>query len=307
MSFNVSTIKDYVLANEKQLIGKAVVKGKTATLLTKQTGVKGSSYLNLLTTDPTLQTGSCGWNENGTTTVSRRKLETGRIKVNQAFCDKDLVGTALEYEVKVAVGDKTIPFEEDFINQNILGIQKKLEEIIWRGDVAGATSTAHLTLFDGFIKIGTTAAGVINATLGGTGDTLALNPKGAIDAIVANIPVEVLDKEDIYVFVGYEIYRKYVKALQDANLYHYTAELTSNLEMTIPGTNIKLTGVHGLSNQNKAYAFSLSNAFLGMDMANDEEKFLFWYSEDNSEYRLKVEFNAGVQFAYPDQVVAYLK
>lgn len=303
MAFSVNTIKDYVQANEKSLIGKAVVKGKTASMLTKQTGVKGSAYLNLLTSDPTLQAGACGWNEAGTTTVSRRKIETGLIKVNQSFCDKDLIGTALEYDVKIAVGDKTLPFEADFINQNIAGIQKKLEEIIWQGEV-GSTGPAHLALFDGFITIGTTASGVIDATI--SGKTLAANTVDAIDAIVAAIPVEILDKTDLTVFVGYEIYRKYVKALQDANLYHYTADLTANMEMTIPGTTIKLVGVHGLSNQNKAYAGSLSNFFLGMDMASDEEKFLFWYSEDNSEFRLKVEFNAGVQIAYPDQVVAYL-
>lgn len=305
MAFSVNTIKDYVLANEKQLIGKAVVKGKTATLLTKQTGVKGSAYLNLLTSDPTLQAGACGWNESGTTTVTRRKLETGLIKVNQAFCDKDLIGTALEYEVKVAVGDKNLPFEEDFVESNIKGIQKKVEEIIWRGNT-GNTGGAHLALFDGFITIGTTQSGVIDATVGGTANTLAANPKGAIDAMVAAIPVEILDRDDLVIFVGYEIYRKYVKALQDANLYHYTGELTKELEMTIPGTNIKLVGVHGLSNQNKAYGTYLGNLFLGMDMTNDEEKFLFWYSEDNSEFRLKVEFNAGVQIAFPSLMVAYL-
>lgn len=305
MALSVSTIKDYVLANEKQLIGKAVVKGKTANLLTKQTGVKGSAYLNLLTSDPSLQAGGCGWNEAGTTTVTRRKIETGQIKVNQAFCDKDLINTALEYEVKVAVGDKTLPFEQDFVESNIKGIQKKLEELIWRGNTAGSTSS-HLHLFNGFITIGTTVSGVIDATVGGTANYIAANPKGAIDAMVAAFPVEILDRDDLVIFVGYEIYRKYVKVLQDANLYHYTAELTKDLEMMIPGTNIKLIGVHGLSSQNKAYGTYLGNLFLGMDMTNDEEKFLFWYSEDNSEFRMKVEFNAGVQIAFPSLMVAYL-
>ena len=124
MAFDVSTITGYVAANEKQLIGKTLIKGKTASLVSKQTGVKGSAYLNLLVADSPLAAGGCGWNAGGTTTLTTREIKTGQIKVNQAFCDKTLIGTAYEYGVKVAVGDKTLPFEEDFINQNILSIQK---------------------------------------------------------------------------------------------------------------------------------------------------------------------------------------
>lgn len=40
-------------------------------------------------------------------------------------------------------------------------------------------------------------------------------------------------------------------------------------------------------------------------MEGDQEKFLFWYSEDNSEFRMKVEFNIGVQVAIPAFVVEY--
>ena len=38
-------------------------------------------------------------------------------------------------------------------------------------------------------------------------------------------------------------------------------------------------------------------------MMNDEEKFELWYSQDFREFRLAIEFNAGVQVAFPDEVV----
>ena len=60
MSIIKDSITGYVDANEKQLIGKAIIGGKTASLLNLQTGVKGSAYLNLLDADPTLQAGGCG-------------------------------------------------------------------------------------------------------------------------------------------------------------------------------------------------------------------------------------------------------
>ena len=302
--FNVSTITDYVKANEKSLIGKSVIAGNTTKYLNLQVGVKGSAYLNLLTADPTLQAGACGWNAAGTTSVTRRKIETGQIKVNTPFCDKDLISTFMQYGVRVAAGQKTLPFEEEFVSQNIKGIQKKLDETIWRGDVTGATNT-HLDRFDGFIKVLGAEASVVDATV--PGKTLSANTKDAIDAIVAAIPNEIIDREDLVVFVGIEIYRKAVKAWQDANLYHFApADLTGVLETVIPGTTIKLIGVHGLTGQNKAYASYADNMYLGVDMEGDAEKFMFWYSEDNSEYRLKVEFNAGVQVAWVDMVVKYI-
>lgn len=302
--FNVSTITDYVKANEKSLIGKSVIAGNTTKYLNLQVGVKGSAYLNLLTADPTLQAGACGWNAAGTTSVTRRKIETGQIKVNTPFCDKDLISTFMQYGVRVAAGQKTLPFEEEFVSQNIKGIQKKLDETIWRGNVTGATNT-HLDRFDGFIKVLGAEASVVDATV--PGKTLSANTKDAIDAIVAAIPNEIIDREDLVVFVGIEIYRKAVKAWQDANLYHFApADLTGVLETVIPGTTIKLIGVHGLTGQNKAYASYADNMYLGVDMEGDAEKFMFWYSEDNSEYRLKVEFNAGVQVAWVDMVVKYI-
>ena len=38
-------------------------------------------------------------------------------------------------------------------------------------------------------------------------------------------------------------------------------------------------------------------------MLDDAETFDLWYSKDNREYRLAVQFNAGTQVAYPNEVV----
>lgn len=304
MAFSVSTINDYVQANENSLIGKAVIGGKTASLLNLQTGVKDSAYLNLLTADPTLQAGACGWNPAGTTTVTRRKIQTGQIKVNTPFCDKDLFKTYMAYGTKVAIGQKTMPFEEEFIMQNIKEVNRKLEETIWQGDATGSAGT-HLDRFDGFKTIIDNASGVVNATHG-TPKVILTYPKECIDAVVAAIPNGIIDRSDLVVFVGYDVFRAYVAALQAANLYHYTADLAGNMSMTIPGTSIRLEGVHGLTGVKRIYASALENMYFGTDMENDQEKFKFWYSEDNSEFRLKIEFNGGVQVAFPDLVTKYL-
>lgn len=303
MAFNVSTITGYIDSNRDQLLGKAILNGKTVSMLNMLTGVKGSTQLNLLDATANLQAGSCGWNALGTTTISKRTLATGLVKVNVPFCDKDLISTWMNYGVKVAVGQKTLPFEEDFIAQNILSINSQLEELAWKGDTK-ITGTTHLNITDGFVKLITAESGsTVSASI--SGKTLAANTKDAIDKIVASIPDAIIGRDDLVIFVSVGTYRKYVKALQDANMYHYAPEnLLPSMEVTVPGTNIKVVGVAGLTAK-QAYSSYAANMFVGMDLAGDNEKFEFWYSTDNAEYRFRVEFNVGFQVAYPEFVVVW--
>lgn len=303
MAFEVSSITGYIDSNRDQLLGKAILNGKTVSMLNMLTGVKGSTQLNLLDATANLQEGSCGWNALGTTTISKRTLVTGLVKVNVPFCDKDLISTWMNYGVKVAVGQKTLPFEEDFINQNILSINSQLEELAWKGDT-DLTGTTHLKITDGFVKLIAAESGsTVSASI--SGKTLAANTKDAIDDIVASIPDAIIGRDDLVIFVSVGTYRKYVKALQDANMYHYTPEnLLPSMEVTVPGTNIKVVGVAGLD-ATQAYASYAANMFVGMDLAGDNEKFEFWYSVDNAEYRFRVEFNVGFQVSYPEFIVVW--
>ena len=304
MAFDVSTISNYIDSNKEQLIGKAIIGGKSISTFNPMVGVKGSSQLNLLYATAPLQVGTCGWNPLGTTTISKRVLSTGLFKTNVPFCDKDLVDTWLNYGVKVSVGQKTLPFEQEFINQNILAINKQLEEIAWQGDDS-LTGVTHLKITDGLMKILTAESGsTVAASV--SGKTLAANTIDAINAIVAAIPDAVISREDLVIYLSIGNYRKYVKALQDANLYHYNpADLSASMEVIVPGTNIKVMGVAGINLNTKAYATYAENIFVGTDVLNDAEKMEFWYSVDAAEFRFRTEANIGFQVAYPEFVVVW--
>jgi hypothetical protein len=75
----------------------------------------------------------------------------------------------------------------------------------------------------------------------------------------------------------------------------------------LPGTNTKVVAVDGLidadANNEIIFAGRLSNMFYGTDMQGDEEQFDMWYSKDNQEERLAIQFIAGVQVAWPDEIV----
>lgn len=303
MAFDISNVTGYVKANEKVLVGKSVIGGKTLGAVKFQPEIKGSAQLNSLNAVATLQAGGCGWNPAGTTTLSKRVLSTGLFKVNQPLCEKDLVGTFAEWGLNEAVGKTTLTFEQEIAEQNVKSVQKQVETLAWNGDITGATST-YLDITNGFIKILEASAGVVAAKVSGT--TLAANTVAAINAMVAAIPDEIIDAEDLTIFAGYEIVRKYVAAYNASNQFAGTLSFDSNMSVIIPNTNVKLQGVAGLNGKNKAYASTASNFVAGGDIQGAESIFELFYAQEAREYRLVVEFNLGFQVYFPDFCVSWI-
>lgn len=290
----LSSLPTYVEQNAIGLIAQSVLGSRTTSIIDFMSGVKTSAALNILTTDVQFQNGEdCGFEPAGSQEISQRVLETGQIKVQAAYCDKNFLKTYAQYQVKIAAGQKTLPFEEDFINEVIKNIKANLEKAVWQGDKA--SEDANLNKFDGLIKILGAANGVIKA------EGAKANVFAALQDVLVKLPATAL-KEDTRIFVGDDTFMRLVNELVNKNLYHYSAD-NANYEIVLPGTTIRVTAVEGLNGTDKIVAGRASNFVYGTDMEGDEEKFEFWYSADNREFRLDVEFNAGVQVKFPDEVV----
>lgn len=304
MSLNISAISGYVEEKRLPLLRNAVIGARTAKEFNLYTGVKGATNLNLLTTEVSFGDGSaCGWNEAGTSTLSKRVLTPGAVKVNMAFCDKSLLKTWMNYDVRVAAGQKTLPFEEDFMNGVIESIGQALEVAIWQGDTD--SGDANLNKFDGFIKIAE-AASLAGTYTYSNGDTVA----SIVNGTYALIPSAAYKKGDVVMFMGADMYRKYVQELIANGNLVLNAGAGAVLDgiampesMLIPGTNVRVIPVGGLDGTGKVFASYRDNFVYGTDLEGDEEKIEFWYSQDNREFRLAVEFIAGTQVAYPDVLV----
>jgi hypothetical protein len=304
MAFNVAGLTAYVDQTKLELIGKSVLSAKTTKLVNLQVGVKGSAAINLLNSTTYFQDGSaCGFTASGSTSLTQRKIETGIVKINKTYCDKDLRNYWANYEVKIAAGTAQLPFEQMIIDQEIENVGSNLETLVWQGD------TNDGDLFDGYLTILTAASG--STVNGNTGNYTAIttsNVVAIIDAVYSVIPEEILDKKDTVVFVGADTFRKYTIALKNANMYNYVANSTelANQELLIPGTLIKMIAVNGLNSTNRIVAGQLSNFYYGTDLQGDEEKFDLWFSKDNQDFRLAIQFNSGCQIAFPDMIVDFV-
>jgi hypothetical protein len=308
MAFNVSALANYTNEQSTELVLKSLFGSKTAAILQAagqvQVGVKSAEALNILTSDVYFQTDGCGYTASGNTTFSQRNITVGKIKVEETLCPKTL--EAKWMQTQIAAGSPTsVPFEEQIGQDKANNIAKLLEIAMWQGDTATTNTNPNTNKFDGFVKLidAASASTVAGNTSSATSITVA-NVDDLIDNIYNVIPADISDASDIVLWVGIDTFKKYTTALRNNNLFHYAAD-SDGMEIMIPATNVKMVAVGGLNGTNRMFLGRLSNFFVGTDLANEEEDYRFWYSQDNDEVRFRATMKYGVQFAFPDQIVQF--
>jgi hypothetical protein len=308
MAFNVSALANYTNEQSTELVLKSLFGSKTASILQAagqvQVGVKSAEALNILTSDLWFQTDGCGYTASGNTTFSQRNITVGKIKVEETLCPKTL--EAKWMQTQIAAGSPTsVPFEEQIGQDKANNIAKLLEIAMWQGDSATTNTNPNTNKFDGFIKLidAASASTVAGNTSSATSITTS-NVEDLIDNIYNVVPADISDASDLVLFVGIDTFKKYSTALRASNLFHYAAD-SEGMEIMIPATNVKMIAVGGLNGTNRMFLARLSNLFVGTDLANEEEDYRFWYSQDNDEVRFRATMKYGVQFAFPDQIVQF--
>lgn len=295
MALDLSKLVAYVQEQRLPLIHEATLKAKTANMLSWQPDVKTSAKLNLLDTNVVFGDGlTCGFEDSSSQALSQREIETGVIKVEMKWCVREMAKYWMQHEIRINANEGGLPFEEDFINGIVNDVEQKVEKAIWQGDVS--SSDANLNKFDGFLAIlgnETTATASMDTS----------SVYNSISNVYAAIPQAAFDRGDVVIFIGEDQYRTYVQELVAKNLYHYDPQQAADMEYFVPGTTTRIKAVGGLNGTSKIVAGSLRNMFYGFDEEGSDHEFKFWYSPDNDDYRLRIVFNAGVQVAYPEEIV----
>ncbi len=196
--------------------------------------------------------------------------------------------------------NEEIPFEGVFSEEKAAQISSYVDLLAWRGGDAG--ETGNLTLCDGYLKTMKADASVVDVTGLTFSSTTIIDD---IDDVIAAIPTDVIDADDLHIFMGYDKFRVYTKALRDANLFHYDGSENQGGEFTLvaPGTNVRVIAVKGLNGKNYVVATPASNLYIGTDLTSDMEQFKIFYSADNDEVRVNVKFKVGFNYAFSEFVV----
>jgi hypothetical protein len=304
MSLNVSALSTYTDELKMELIKKSVLEGRTTQLITVQPDIKSAASINIIDSTLELQAGACGWNDAGTTALSQRDIAVCPIKVNESICLDTLESYYTQKMMQPGSYNEEIPFEQMFAEEKAGKISAVIDDIIWKGSVTGGTG--NLALCNGFIEL----AGGSSVVDGNTSSATAIDASNVIDLVddmVTALPADIIDADDLHLFVGYDTYRLYSKALRDANLFHYTGAEDQGQEFSqmVPGTNVRVIAVRGLNGTNKMMLSRAANLYFGTDLLSDAEEFRIFYSEDNDEVRFRAKWKMGVQFAFPEFVVYF--
>jgi hypothetical protein len=315
MAFDVSTLAAYTKDNWKELVTSSVLGSKTANLIKSQgnvlVGVKSAENITIMDTDAFFQSGTnCGFNASGTTTFTQRAVTVGKIKINEALCLKDLESKFLQNALPQGSRYTDMIFAEQYSNRKAEKVAEQMEIALWQGDTASANG--NLNKFDGLLKLITAAGGsVVNANTstfisGGPISSITVaNVVSVFDAIYTAIPAKVVAKDDITIFCGMDVFRLYTIALKNANLFAYNLDIKADSEFFLPGTTVKVVAVQGLNGTNDLVAARISNLFMGTDLLNEEERFEIFYAKEADQIRYVNEFKAGVNFAFPDEIVKF--
>lgn len=312
MAYDISTLAAYTQPNEKTLLVRSILAAKTIAKLKASgnvmTGVKSKSQLPQMDTDAVFQDGkACGFTPEGSTKITTREVEVGTIKVHEALCPSDVEATFEQLNLTAGSEYTDALFAADYSELKMKKIAKSMETAVWSGDKASAD--VQLKRFDGFRKIIKAATGVVNGNTGGvtvaTGITKA-NIADILDAIYEAIPDDVIENDDNVVFCGQEVFRTYIMAMRDKNYYKDYSIDGNTGEVKIVGTNLTLTSTPGLNGTKELYALSLRNMYFATDMLGEDEKFELVYAVEADEVRFKAKWKAGVQVAFPEEIVKFI-
>jgi hypothetical protein len=303
MAFTFAGLTSYTDQERLPLITKAVFSARSASLFTKQVGIKFAAALNLMDTDALIQSGdTCGYETSGTTAFTQRNITVGRMKVQETLCPRSLEQYWMQTQLTAGSTYDGVPFEQAFSEQKALRIAEALENAIWKGNAYFSGVNQLLNAASGSTISGNT--GAVSASVGiTTGNAIAI-----FDGIYNQIPQAILTRNDLVIFCGWDNFRTLLGAFKStANVMYNQVDLAglADGDIMYPGTNVRVIAVPGLTGTNRIVSSYLGNFFYGTDLLSDEEQFSIWFSKDNDQVRFQASFKCGVQLAWPDLVVDF--
>jgi hypothetical protein len=318
MALSLGGLTAYTKQLVKPLLTSAVFDAKTQKLIMSNgivlPHVKSSAQIPLLDTDAVFQAPSCSFDPSGTTTFTQRTVTVGKIKIEEKICPADMEAYFTQEALKAGSTYEDFgnaDFLKAYLDKKNIRIAAQLETAIWQGDTASAT--ANINKFDGLQKLiaaGSPVDANVSGFTGVSGSAIvtitASNVVAATEGIYKAIPVQVLAKGDVKIFVGDDWYRLLIMAYRALNLFSYNPQDAQSKSFILPGTNVEIMAVNGLNLTGDAYAISLSNLVLAVDLEDEENNYKMWYSEDNNDVRYRVIFKMGVNVGFTAECVKFI-
>ena len=288
-----SRLKTYLETNGVEVLTKALFNSESAKYFNIQTGVTAEQPIIRLDSTITLADASnCGFTATGSDTFTNRLLSPKFLKVNKEFCPKTLLKTWAHSDVKMNALNQEMPFEELLISNNINELAKVNERLIWEGDTT--SGSGNMLLMDGIITIAKADENTVKQSKG-SDDLWA-----RVEKIWLSLPAEIADKCTLFMSIAN--YKQLIVDLMNKNMYHVFETYDGEYRMSMPGTNMVIRGVSGIT-QDVLLATPEDNLYLGVDGENDSETVDFYFDKSDRTFKFCIEYAYAVNYAFSEFVI----
>lgn len=288
-----SRLKTYLETNGVEVLTKALFNSESAKYFQVQTGVTAEQPIIRLDSTITLADAStCGFTATGSDTFSNRLLSPKFLKVNKEFCPKTLLKTWAHSDVKMNALGQEMPFEELLISNNINELAKVNERLIWEGDTT--SGSGNMLLMDGIVTIAKADENTVKQQKGS--DDLWTR----VQKIWLSLPAEIADKTTIFMSIAN--YKQLIVDLMNKNMYHVFETYDGTYEMTMPGANVKIKGVSGIT-QDVILATPEDNLYLGVDGESDSESVDLYFDKSDRTFKFCIEYAYCTNYAFSEFVI----
>ena len=309
MAFDVTALTAYIEDQDFPLIAQMQATGGLAGVVNKQVGIKGSSNLQFIDTDVVFGAAGCSRVPAMTSTFTQRTITVGAIDLSEDLCVKDLNGYWLQTKVgQGASGEESIPgdIEAAWLESKTNKIQNQLTICDFQGSLISGTN--NLSYYDGLLVIIDSEGSVVDGNTGGvtvaTGITAA-NVLAILDAMWSAMPDNITDRANNSLWIPTSVYKLYVIALKNANLFHYNA---TGEQETLYGTDVKLrktVGLPGAAGSQRMILTHDDNITIGMDGEEEEDFDVRLDPSSKKSIFFDGSFKRGVQISFPDEIVEF--
>tara|TARA_R110002126_G_scaffold274665_1_gene419801 strand:+ start:780 stop:1709 length:930 start_codon:yes stop_codon:yes gene_type:complete len=307
MALDLAGLSNYIDQNRMELIKKFILGGRSTQFLTIQPDIKSTAAINILSQDLVLAAGGCGFTDNSDTILTQQNLTVCPLKLNNSICLDDLQAKWTQTLMNPGSYNTEIPFEQLYVEDTVLQLSSTIDQLIWKGDTV--SGSGQLDLCDGYIYLAenTYSASTVAGNTGGLTALTVNNIIDAIDGMAAVVPVDIINRDDLYIYMGYDTYRLMARALRNFNYFAYTGaeDQGENFSQMWPGTNLRVIAVKGLNGTNKMFLSSKANMYYGTDLMSDYENLDIFFSQDHQEVRTIAKFKTGVAVAFPEYLVYF--
>lgn len=244
----------------------------------------------------------------GVMTIDAKTLTPADYMIYMEFNPRDFEDHWYALQLNPTLIDRTLPFSvESTIVQEVLKRHDRfVNKIMWGGDT---TTTGIYKYFDGFVKKATDASDTLD--LAGASiltATLAANILAELARLYALIPAQLQYDPSMKIFMSYELYSAYIKAMIDATnkgVYYDSGMIN---EMTYRGLKVvriadmpayKIVIAKGTSGMD-------SNMWVGMNSIEDASIEMNKTTNASELWYIKMLCKLDVQYGFNGEVVNYV-